>query len=361
MFSLQHSKLLAGLVLAASLGVTYLLWQQAQQQVRQKLHSEFDFHAHEIIDLLEQRMAAYEQVLLGVRAFFDSSEVVNRDEFNSYISSLRLNQHYPGIQGVGYTQIVPANRKAEHIASIRQQGFPEYTIHPSGERDFYMVVVYIEPLTERNARVLGYDTYVESIRRTSLDQARDSGRATISAKLKLVQETNEQVQAGFLMFVPLYKQGASLENIENRRASLIGYVNAAFRMDDLMAGLGSEHSIELDLEIYDGDEISDLTRMYDSDGIPVNLDADDPRLKHIQHITIADHDWTLAIQSSPDFEARIDNTKPVFVAVAGVVFSILLALLALAYLRSKNITSELHESEERWRFALEGAGDGVWD
>nr|MDA3869858.1 PAS domain S-box protein [Gammaproteobacteria bacterium] len=148
---------------------------------------------------------------------------------------------------------------------------------------------------------------------------------------------------------------------EDRRAHLIGYVNAAFRMNDLMTGLSGNPSAGLELEVYDGDEISELTIMYDSDGIPINLEADDSQLKSIWHITIADHDWTLVTQPSANFEALTNNTKPVLVATTGVVFSILLALLVHAYLRSEKISRELQGSEERWRFALEGAGEGVWD
>jgi CHASE1-domain containing sensor protein len=169
MRSLLRPNVFAGAVLAASLGVTCILWQQAQQQVRQELLAEFDLHAYEIFEHLKQRMSTYEQALLGVRALFDSSEAVSREEFNSYISSLHLNQHYPGIQGISYTQIIPFSQKEQHITRIRQQGFPEYTIHPSGERDIYMVVVYIEPFTESNARVLGYDTYVEVTRQSAMD------------------------------------------------------------------------------------------------------------------------------------------------------------------------------------------------
>jgi hypothetical protein len=40
--------------------------------------------------------------------------------------------------------------------------------------------------------------------------------------------------------------------VEERRAAIIGWVYAPFRMNDLMRGLGGEHASDLEVEIYDG-------------------------------------------------------------------------------------------------------------
>jgi PAS domain-containing protein len=83
--------------------------------------------------------------------------------------------------------------------------------------------------------------------------------------------------------------------------------------------------------------------------------------------------------SHPAFEARLNNGKPPLVAGIGLGASLLLTLLtwllARSWLRAiqanhglnwelaarKKLQTTLHESEERWRFALEGGGEGVWD
>lgn len=51
-------------------------------------------------------------------------------------------------------------------------------------------------------------------------------------------------------------------------------------------------------------------------------------------------------------------------AILIVVIAVFLALTALALAamsRNREMTSQLRESEERWKFALESSGDGVWD
>jgi len=353
--------LLTVMVFITSLLATAGMWKYAQRNAENELQSEFDFHAHETTDFIAQRMATYIQVLFGVRALFSGTEAVTREQFQAYISSLRLEEQYPGIQGLSHAPLIAHEQKAQHVAEIRKQGFPDYTIKPAGEREVYTPVIYIEPFSGRNLDVLGYDTFSEAERRATMLQARDSDSASVSGKLTLVQETDEHVQAGFLVFLPLYRQGMPHDTVEHRRRNIYGWVTAVFRMGDLMAGLGDGHSNELALQIFDGEALSDHTRMYASKDAHAQIDSDKPQLTSIQRIPLADHLWTIVIQSTPIFEARFSDKTPLIVAFTGIAFTLLLTMLAQALVRSSRIASKLAESEERWRFALEGAGDGVWD
>ena len=348
-------------VFIASLLAGLGLWNYARLNAEYELQSKFDFHAHETAEYLEQRMATYTQVLFGVRALFSGTEPVTRGQFQAYISSLRLEEQYPGIQGLSHAPLIAHAQKAQHIADIRKQGFPDYTIKPPGDREFYTPVIYIEPLIGRNLQVLGYDTFSDAERRATMMQARDTDSASVSGKLTLVQETDEHIQAGFLVVLPLYKPEMPHETVEQRRKSIYGWVTAVFRLGDLIAGLDHEHPAGLNLLIYDGEQISDRARMYTSHETAGQSDSNESRLTSIQRIQFADRGWTIVIKSTPAFEARFSDKTPLVVAITGIAFTLLLTLLAHALVRSSRITSELAESEERWRFALEGAGDGVWD
>ena len=101
--------------------------------------------------------------------------------------------------------------------------------------------------------------------------------------------------------------------------------------------------------------------MYDSDSVPYESNNENALLSSIRQIEIADRIWTIVIQSTPAFMVHFSNDMPIVVAMTAIAFSILLTMLAHALVHARTITSELAESEERWRYALEGAGDGVWD
>ncbi|TRW89998.1 bifunctional diguanylate cyclase/phosphodiesterase [Candidatus Methylobacter oryzae] len=60
---------------------------------------------------------------------------------------------------------------------------------------------------------------------------------------------------------------------------------------------------------------------------------------------------------SPGFTT---NNLPIFIALT-TVFLALAVLVLAAFSSSREMTKQFRNSEERWKFALEGAGDGVWD
>ena len=131
--------------LAIGLIVTYSIFRTTQLDAEIKVKNFFDFRSSETISRIEQRLANYEQALQGTRRLFEASKSVERDEFKEYISALHLADNFPGIQGVGFSLIVPAAEKRYHLAKIRREGFPEYAIHPEGKRDPYTSIIYLEP------------------------------------------------------------------------------------------------------------------------------------------------------------------------------------------------------------------------
>ncbi|MGB5396810.1 MAG: CHASE domain-containing protein, partial [Gammaproteobacteria bacterium] len=353
-------------VLLTSLALSAGLWQYAKNVKQREMQNTFYGNASELVDHLQQRMLTYQQTLRGLRAFFNSSSHVTRDEFHNYIASLQILEQYPGIQGLSFVQMVQRNDLSKHIEEIRKQGFEDYTVYPESDREFYTPVVYIEPFTGRNLSVHGYDTFSEAVRRSAMVQSRDSGEAAVTGKLTLVQETGDQKQAGILMFLPLYVQNQPHDSLAQRRSSIYGWVTAVFRMGDLMSGLGHEHdgdhyhmhTSDLSIEIYDGDEESEQARMYQSSAFSSDLVNGFKRSNKIQ---VADHVWTSVIHARPSFLQRYDSRAPELVLITCIAFSLLLTLLVRALVRTRSMIDDVARSEERWRFALEGSGDGVWD
>src|SRR3546814_13521456 len=114
--------------------------------------------------------------------------------------------------------------------------FPDYRIWPEGERAIYASIIYLEPFDWRNQRAFGYDMFLAPVRRAAMERARDTGLPSLSGKVKLVQETDEAVQAGFLMYLPVYRT-VSPASVADRRLELAGYVSTPFRMTDFIHGL----------------------------------------------------------------------------------------------------------------------------
>jgi len=356
---LKTVRYLPFLVLAVCLLITWHLYQSSQSQVENELQEYFNFRVRQAVNLTEQRILAQEQVLRGGRGLFAASEEVSREGFRKYVIQLRLEENFPGIQGVGYAKILSPSALDKHVSEVRKAtGHTEYHVWPEDKRDFYTSIIYLEPFSGRNLRAFGYDMYSESTRRSAMEKARDSGNASLSGKVLLVQETNKAPQAGFLIYLPVYKNGAPQGTLEERRTNIIGWVYSPLRMDDLALGMYGERASDLDIEIYDGENISPDTLMHDS--------HDDHTYEHgalssTNRIQVTDHIWTLKIHSLPGLELGFDNKSPLITAYIGLVLSLLFAsvtwLLIIgrgrAYAYAYEMNKELIHSEAELRDSKE--------
>ncbi len=133
----------AWLVLAVCVSITGLAWNAQRAQTLKLAEREFDLRVSRMMDAIEDRMQQYKQILLGGAGLFDASDDVSRSEWHDYIERLQLAKNYPGIQGVGFSQVVrPANLLA-HTAAVKAEGFPDYAIRPVGLRPLYTSIVYL--------------------------------------------------------------------------------------------------------------------------------------------------------------------------------------------------------------------------
>lgn len=337
---LLQPRLLAGLVAALCLAATASVWWGARLDAQRDASADFEYRARELVNNIAARMQAYVQVLYGVQGLFASSDFVDRQEFHTYIERLELSQNFPGLQGIGYMRLVAGPQLAAHIATVQAEGFPDYAVAPPGRRSQYGPVVYLEPFAGNNLQAFGYDGLSEPVRRAAFEQARDSGLPTMTGKLLLKQESADHpVQAGFIIALPIYQNGMGRYTLLQRRSALKGWVYAPFRMDDVMAALGHAMLRGIDVEIYDGDEANEATRIFDSTPGPA---ASAERQRTVKRLGLAGRRWTLHISALPK-PGGVLSDKPRAIAIGGLLFSTLLALLAYV----------LAESRQRLRLALE--------
>lgn len=353
------------LTLTVCLLVTYQVFNTAKIDVKQKTQTYFDFRVREATKLINQRMRTYEQLLRATAAPFKASGKVERVEFKQYVESLDLANEFSGIQGVGFSLIVPSAKKTQHIASIRSEGFPEYKIWPEGQRDIYTSIIYLEPFNNRNLRAFGYDMYSEAVRHAAMQKAIDSGHTSLSGKVKLVQESGKQEQAGFLMYLPIYRNGTNNDTTADRREHIVGWVYAPFRMNDLMDGLFGEYAKDLDIHIFDGESMTTEALMYDSDGS--NLPASE--FSQTIHLQISDHPWTIHIRPLHSMASRVDANHQNLVAVIGGIISVLFSLLIWILVTGRDhaanaaerMNIELIIERQRLNSIIEGTHVGTWE
>ena len=321
---LFHNPLAARIILALAVGLTVSAWYVSRTAVKDAAEQRFEFRTEEIETAIKDRMVVYEQVLWGGVGYFNAADKVDRDGWNRYVDSIDINEHWPGIQGVGYAVPLEPDELDGHIAEVRAEGFPDYAVIPEGERDEYSAIVYLEPFDWRNERAFGFDMWSNDMRREAMTRARDTGLAATSGLITLVQETDEDVQRGFLSYVPVYNTTDELTTVAERRAAFIGWVYSPFRMGDLMVGiLGSEVG-DINYEIFDG-AVTEEALLYDSNGtFSGTRPSSDSDFQRTRTIEIQGRSWTAVYESSPNFITRGESNQPLFIGIAGIVIDLLL-------------------------------------
>ncbi|MDP5241046.1 GGDEF domain-containing protein [Uliginosibacterium sp. 31-16] len=358
----QH--LPALLVFTVSLGVTALLWRHEQQITERHLHTQFDYSLRDTTARIVQRLSAYEQMLRGVQGFHAGAEDIRRDEFAAYVNALQLGADFAGIQGVGRIHLVAREDKERLQAELRSQGLPDFTIRPGDERSIYAPITQVEPFTGRNLIALGFDPYTDPTRRAAMDAARDAGVPRITGKLHQILDQKPDDGPSFVMYAPLFRQGTATDSLAARRASIIGWIYAPVRLTELMASLYGEPDPDIAIHIHDSVDTRPETLLFASHPSAAFTD-----LQTHEYLEVGGHSWTIEAHALPGFMARFGRSDARIIAISGLCLSLLLTLLThllvsarqLALALAHRMTDDLRSSEERWKYALEGAGDGVWD
>ncbi len=346
------------LILLLLLGATgiasWLLFSDASDKARRQFQEE----ASAFEGLMVDAMRSYQQVLRAGVAAMNAIPAMTREQWRLFIRDLAVDDFYPGIQGVGYVKRLRYEEIDGFVEGQRRAGRPDYRFNPEGKRDDYTAIVYLEPENWRNSRAIGYDMFSEPRRRAAMERARDTGGPALSRKVALMQETGEDVQAGTLVYMPVYADGMTPDTAEGRRAALTGYVYGTFRMGDFIPRV-IERNLPgtlqgLHVQIYDGTETTEADLMFDDRMLthdrlsrlpPL---AREPLFTNRRTITVAGTDWTIVLQSKTALEGMIDRSKAWMVLLGGTVISLLIAGMvgSLAYARERYAATEQRLSIE---------------
>ncbi len=305
-------------VVGFSLFLTLMAWSISKQAIKEKVAIQFDRQAVQAAELITERMRKYEDVLWGgVAAIQALGGDVSVRDWRIYADSLRIEDKYPGINGIGVIHFVPPDEMKAYLAEQRLYR-PNYSVHPPHNRNEFWPITYIEPVAVNSAAV-GLDMAHEANRYLAAVSARDTGAARITGPITLVQDANKT--PGFLFYAPYYEGGA-LNGEAERKRRFSGLVYAPFVVKKLLEGTLAKDKRLVGIRITDGDLV-----LYDENRVDVEDYDPDPLYRKTFELDLYGRTWALDIRSALSFRQATKANEPIVILAGGIFIDALLLTL----------------------------------
>lgn len=333
-----------------TIGAAYIFYQSAKSKDTARFQSEVTG----VKNRIEILIGSYIAVIKTGRGFVESSENLNQQKFADFVNNLELINEESGIQGIGYAKRISFNEREAFSQKMQNEKTEGFKFRSDSEFLENQTVIYFEPVNRADRFVVGLDVSTDRHCREALEKARDTGKAAATGKIELAAENETNKQAGFLIFIPVYKGGKTPQTVEERRRLLDGYVFSLFRAESLLREIQKSFAIsDVAVTIYEGQpQLENVLARTEQ-----QLNDQPERFKTSTNLDVADRKWTVEYESLPSFilQSNIGWTPLIF--IGGLAFSLL--FFGMTYLESyarakaENITDELQESEREKAFLLE--------
>ncbi|MEQ1878275.1 MAG: CHASE domain-containing protein, partial [Bdellovibrionia bacterium] len=283
----------------------------------------------DIYGAVDETFTIYTHMLVQTGGLFAAHPFPTHEQFHDFVENMHLGETYPGLQGIGYIQRMDSVRARAYENEMRLGGNQDFRIWPSYDREEYYSTLYLEPLNWRNRRSLGFDMFTEPNHRAAMERARDTGQPAMTSRVSLVQETESEAQAGFLIYVPVYKYHMPTHTIEQRQAAIQGFLYSPFRGDDLFEEIFAkvpELQSSVDVEVFSGDTFSEENLLFSENELsrPSRY-----YLTRIQKIPVGGQNLGIRVSAHPQINKGSQTYLAWLGLMSGGVVSLLLFLLVL--------------------------------
>ena len=115
----------AWVVLLVGLMITATAALYMKSSVESIAKREFAFECNEITNKISERLDDHASILQSGAALFNASDVVTRIEWHVFNQRQKIEKQLPGIQGIGFSLLIPRSELTRHIQNLRREGFPQ--------------------------------------------------------------------------------------------------------------------------------------------------------------------------------------------------------------------------------------------
>ncbi len=361
-------EVLPWLFLLVALPITYFIWQSDRTVEFKEKESAFQAQLVETANQLTNQIKGYEQALYGLRIFYDASEHVTEQEFEIVVYQMLNEKQYAGLRQVGFLHLVnPLRWKTyQNLRPEFQQNIKQLDPLKS-----YAPLTHLVNKHGDQNLALGTDAFKQNQLRRGLESAALHNRILLSKPVGVKQANSLDMSMALPVYYNVLSNSAQSRSLEDTQ----GWVFFNLDLDPVYSEVfksSEQAGIRFTLHRHNEHQHSKLE--HESTDAPTFLFRKAVNSEHSamfsdqMTVEMFGQDWDLHADSLMPFEDKLDYSHANKIGLLGFLItatltSILFLLVARlrTFDRLKEVNHRLKLSDERWRFALEGSGDGVWD
>jgi len=349
-------------ILLVGLGLTLFAFKVTNSLVENNQNSLFSGRVNRIEIATASYIKGYENILDGIKGLFSASMEVERDEFSRFVESLDISNKYPGIYGFAYISRVSDVDAPIFLENLRNEIEGDVSTEDFSpqlaETSEHYIVNYVKTVKKDIPQInYGYDMKLDEVRSKVLDAALEKGEPIASKPITIMGPN----LPGFIITVPIYKNGLPFETLEEKKESLQGFINIAFVYQDLFENIFTPTLVgNTKIAIVDESEF-----IYGTFG---EEESSNSWINHdVRNILAGGRNWELHAFASSYSSTGFERSLPVIVLIGGSIVSFLSFGLAYALSSSKvraellvdEVTADLKSEKDRINLIISSMGEGL--
>ncbi|MGZ5818959.1 MAG: ATP-binding protein [Burkholderiaceae bacterium] len=236
------------LVLIIGVALSLTVYQLMLAELNDRIDDQFQQDADTINSYMQQRLDTSLNMVIGLQAFSSVNSPITRDAFHTYVTGLKLDTFFPGINNLNYAERVSTAKQAQFMKQLAQE-YP--TIHlgtstiPAGQKinsgfpaapkqvgNDAFIISMIEP-ENASALAIGKNLVGAPALAQAIYSSIRTGKPTSSGRLIQGVRDNKNY-IGIAIRLPVYRPGMPTETEQQREEACIGSIGAGINIESFL-------------------------------------------------------------------------------------------------------------------------------
>ncbi len=297
----------------------------------------FEITVHEINDSIHISV----DMLTALNSMFLSSEQVDRAEFNTFAK--KLIERHSFIEALIWAPKITNDERQSFVQFVRDEGLKNYEIKeamngvPIGifpEKPYYFPVLYQEPSTPQNEKMLGVNFLSREHLSLAVHSAIENGTPTVSELIKMPTQ-EKKISPGILIF------HAVPENTADETSPIAGITALAVNIEKLFEEVFAH--IHADTVI----SIRDITENGKADPIYTAAQQDIETYDAFNstfEVDFLNRSWEVSLTPTKQSIDEIKSIEPWLIFFLGSAFAIFSAISIARHSKQREVVEKLVQS-----------------